>query len=592
MQPHPFLPGTLEPYVWLGLAIELVAFVALWIAGFRVFLTICLGLAILFIGYHALEAGLQIESPCPCLGGLLSRWRPLAQSESALSFLLACALGLASFVGLFPVSPSKFVAPSLGRLRISALPAMALWVLCGLGVVLLWSGRILGGDEGMEAAKSLQLLLHPQSIEQMWNDQPPLWSIVGALIFRLFGPSMTAGRIAVVFLGFLMPLVWAIYWSKAGSRWAALVSVFLLWLAVPSCLGSFMLEAPAYSVGTAAMLPLLIRGQNRFSLFTSVCIASLALWLKLTAAFALVVPFSWLLQRSWRRALLWGGGVLGLTLLGSLVLPGWSWVEMRSSHLNFWNDQIWRYHLDAAIYAQGWLICLLATFSLASRYVNKQLQPIVPWLSAAIVAMLIHLLHRPFWSYYSVHLIAPLAVLAGVGVFDLWESLKRASLSTLERRVLLGGTSILSLLWFWQQETQIVDAYRSSTVIASSPITAELKLLGQSGHTMFSMNPAWTFAAQQVQTPPELTVIPLKRVWSGQISDTMISSLLASNRVDAIVLSQDVLKQSAWTNLLAAYLPTAREGTTILFERRELNPHPIDLKVENETKVELGRLGL
>lgn len=55
---------------------------------------------------------------------------------------------------------------------------------------------------------------------------------------------------------------------------------------------------------------------------------------------------------------------------------------------------------------------------------------------------------------------------------------------------------------------------------------------------------------------------------------------------------QSVLKQPAWSNLLAAYFPTTREDQNILFVRRELNPKPIDLSIDSETTLDLRRLGL
>lgn len=591
-QSHPFLPGAYEPYVWLGLAAELVAFGVLAVVGRRGFLTVCLGLSVVFIGYHALEAGLDVPAPCPCLGGLLSHWKPLAGADSALSFVLACGLAIASFVGLFPVSPRASPEPLPHPPTAGGALAIGLWLMAGAAVLWLWEGQILGADEGMEGAKALQLLVRPESLPRIWNDQPPLWSIVGAGIFHVFGPSMAVGRIAVVLIGLAMPLTWVLYWSREGVKWAAVLSTVLLWLTVPSVIGSFMLEAPAYAVGTAALVPLLLGRGRRVPLLGSAVIAALALSLKLTAAFALVVPFTWLLQRNSRRALMWGVSVVALTVVGSLIQPGWSWRMMASSHLNFKAAEIWRYHLDPAVYARGWLICLLALFALAYRYLANRLAPIIPWLSAGLVALVVHLFHRPFWSYYNLHLMVPVAVLAGVGMVDLWAVLRNSQLPRLERGCLTGGVAVLGLLWTWQQGQQIAASRTGATVVATSPITAQLRSLGAAGHTMFSMNPTWTFAAHQPQTPPELTVIPLKRAWSGQINDAMVAGLLASNRVDAVVLNQNVLTQPVWSNLLAVYVPTARENESILFVRRDLNPKPIALNLNNETALELRQLGL
>lgn len=195
VQPHPFLPGNFAIYVWLGLAVELLAFAALVFVGARAFLTVCLGLAILFIAYHTLEVYLQIAAPCPCLGGLLSHWKPLTGAESTLSFLLACGLGISSFIALFPQSPKiqSALPPQPAGWVIGT--ALTLWLLASALILWFWQGRILGGDEGMEAAKSLQLLVHPENVNRMWNDQPPLLTFIGTQLFQWFGPSYTVGRL-------------------------------------------------------------------------------------------------------------------------------------------------------------------------------------------------------------------------------------------------------------------------------------------------------------------------------------------------------------------------------------------------------------
>jgi hypothetical protein len=404
VQPHPFLPGTFEGYLWLALAAELLAFIALAFIGVRAFLTMCLGLAILFIAYHTLEVYLQIAAPCPCLGGLLSHWKPLTQAESGISFLLACGLGISSFIGLFSAAENPPPAPPPQSAGLIAGVAAVLWLAAGGLVVWFWQGRTLGADEGMEAAKSLQMLAHSETAGRMWNDQPPLFTYIGAEIFRWFGPSLTAARAGAVLMELALPVTLAVYWSKAGAKWVAAWAIIFLWLLLPFNYGSFMLEAPAYNLGLAALLPLTLRGHGWRPICVSALIAALALSLKLTAAFALVVPFVWLWQRNWRRAFAWGMLAVVATILGSFLQPGWSWSKMAASHLDFSAEQIWSYRLDPLIYAQGWFVCALAVFAIANRYVTNQLAPIIPWLTAALAALFIHLVHRPFWSYYDIHL--------------------------------------------------------------------------------------------------------------------------------------------------------------------------------------------
>ena len=457
-EPHPFLPGSFKIYIWLGILAELAAFAVLFFAGARAFLTACLGLSILFITYHLLEAGFQVAAPCPCLGGLFGHWKPLAQAESSLSFMLACGLGISAFLALFPVSAEKaLVLPSQPFMLTSGL-AIGLWLFFGTAIIWFWQGRILGGDENMEAAKSLQMLLHPEYASRMWNDQPPLLTWLGTLAFRWFGLSYTSGRIVAVLLGMTLPLTLAVYWAKAGLKWAVVPTVIMLWLILPSSFGAYMLEAPAYAVGIAALLPLILRGDGRWMMVISVLLAVLALSIKLTAAFALVVPFVWLWQKGWRKAVIWGLLVAVFTWFAAWLQPGWSWSAMSASHLELSKDAA-AYRLSPLVYAHGWLICTLAVFSIAFRYLRKNLAPIMPWLVAALMALFIHLIHRPFWSYYSLHLMAPVAVIAGVGMVDLWQWLKTVDFPRWQRQF-VGILVIVSCgLWIWQREGQLTAGY-------------------------------------------------------------------------------------------------------------------------------------
>lgn len=401
--PHPFLPGTFGPYVWLGLLVELAAFAALLCFGARAFLGVCMGLAILFVGYHTVDVALGLGGTCPCLGGFLSRWKPLANSEALISFLSSLGLGIASFLGLFPVAQTKPPAVAPQSCAGPAVFAASLWFLLGGLVIWLWHGRELGGDEGMEAGKALQWMVDPSQWSRVWNDQPPLFSLIGALAFKVFTPGMTAARIAVVLMGLCVPVTLAVYFAKLGVRWAAVIAVLLLWVALPSEWGAFMQEGPAYAVALAAWLPLLLRGEGRTALGVSALIAALAVCVKLTAAFGLVVPFVWLCQRSWPKACVWGVLTVGLVAGASVALPGWSWSNMSAAHLQSGVAEIQHYRMNPIGYATSWLVCALAVFAVGNRYVTRRLSLLVPWLVAAVAALGIHLVHRPFFGYYAVH---------------------------------------------------------------------------------------------------------------------------------------------------------------------------------------------
>ena len=585
--PHPFLPGTFETYLLLGLISELAALLLFVLFGRRVFLLTCLGLSIVFIGYHMIQVGLGVAGPCPCIGGLLSKWKPLAASEGLLSFIFAVSLGLASFFGLFSVKAHIRVpshSPSAVSLPAVTL-AIAVWAILGCLVVALWHGRRLGGDEGMEAAKALQLLLHADAWGRVWNDQPPLLSFLGAYAFSISNPTLSAARATAVVLCLMMPLTLAVQYCQLNLRWAGFIAALFFWLALPASFASFMQEGPAYALGTAALLPLLSLGAEWIPLCLSAMLGAAALSIKLTAAFALVVPFVWLLQRSTRKALGWSFALIALTLVIASLLPGWSWATMIRTHVGLASEDTVQYPIQPDIYADNWLICALAVFALARRYMKNALASVIPWLSAALAAVIIHFLHRPYFGYYCIHLMAPVVVLAAIGLFALLDMINSSSaLSNVKKPAYLGLLCVGSL-WGWQRVSDIKAFYEASSMIEGSAVANGLEAIAASGRTAYSVDPIWTFTVRLPQTPPELTVLSLKRHWSGQIGDISATKMLSTNHVAALVVPKGFITTPEWSRLLADYLPTAESGADLLFVRKALHPTAIRL----DDRVELLR---
>jgi hypothetical protein len=317
------------------------------------------------------------------------------------------------------------------------------------------------------------------------------------------------------------------------------------------------------------------------------------LGIKLTAAFGLVVPFAWLCQRSFRRAMVWGVLTVGITIALSFLLPGWSWSTMLEANWLPGIQALRGYRMQPDAYTAAWVPCLLALFALANRYIRNEISPITPWLWAAGAALIIHLAHQPYFTYYNLHLIAPLAVMGGIGLIDLYRIL-RSSLAAMRVNYIEFGAAIatsvvLCALWFWHEAGNLRGFYLASLPIAKTEIVADLKALKKDHQTAYSADPYWTFMAGMSQTPPELTITSLKRGWSSQITDKMITQLLASNHVGGIIVYKSYLQNRYWSNFLSGYSATARSGETALFVRKDLKPKPIDL---NDERRMYSRLGL
>ncbi len=593
--PHPFLPGTFRFWVSVALAAELLGFVVLAFAGSREFAAFCLGLGALIIAYHAVQVGLDIKGPCPCLGSMLSRWKPLSGAEQLLSFLLASLLSTAAFLGFF----EKFnaVEPENGSLRNDwrfwAGTSAGLWVLLSFALAVLWKDRVLGGDEGLEAAKALQWLRMPSEWLRVWNDQPPLLSFIGALALKLGHEDMQAVRFCSILLCLGLPLSLACYFGQMRMPWGAPIAAAFLWFAFPTIWGVFMQEGPAYALGLASLIPLCGDPKgSRLRLIISSSIAAFALSIKLTAAFALLVPFIFLCQQSALKPLIWGSLAVLIVVVLSCILPGWSWNTILISHFQGTKLGMEQFHLRANAYTDAWLLCIFSLFAVGNRYLRQALRPVMPWIVAAITSILIHILHKPFYLYYNLHLIAPLAVLAAVGLLDLLVLAEnftlRGELSRMERGAIIAGAGSLICVWIFVGLASLRHHFQMTAPISASDVVAGLRSLRSRGEEAFSLDPLWTFSADMTQSPPELTFVSLKRFWSGEISEAAIAGILLSNRIGGAVLTEEAVGRSAWKEFVAHYGPVARTGGSVLFARKDLHFKEIDLKDQSALYSRLG----
>jgi hypothetical protein len=201
------------------------------------------------------------------------------------------------------------------------------------------------------------------------------------------------------------------------------------------------------------------------------------------------------------------------------------------------------------------------------------------------------LFHRPFFGHYVLHLLSPLVVLGAIGLVDFVGLIRTGQLLRVERWAAAAAVVLMCALWSWQRTGYVMASSRGALVIDSSPIVEGLKSLHESGYCAFAISPKWTFAAGMLQTPPELTILSLKRGWAGQMSPGLTAELVASNHVAGIVVSPKAVKTPEWATLLEGYAPVAQWDLVVLYVRKDLNPKSIDLETETTTQM-LKSIGL
>jgi 4-amino-4-deoxy-L-arabinose transferase-like glycosyltransferase len=492
---------------------------------------------------------------------------------------------------------------SLGRLTTARLARgwdAAVPALFGLALVTLVPWRTafrLGFDEGFELIKAWLVSRGHALYGPFWNDQPPLHTEVLAFLFRLFGPSAGMGRL--LSMGLAVVLVGALYRlaCRGSNRLAGVLAVVLLASASEflSLSVAVMLELPAFALGLAAVWAWYrwADGGGRSWLVASGVLLGAALQIKFTVALLLpAFAVAWWLglespasggesngaerrHVSWRARWVWLGAVSG-TFVGVVLLwygPG-AWTMMGRSHFSAATraeGASFSAFRPALLWDDGGLV-FLALVGLVVQLGQRRRDlwfPVV-WV---VTVLLVHWQHRPWWPYYWFHFAIPLAWLAGVGAAEVFRLLWRRFPA--DRRagwrgpvlawvvwslVFAGGLSVAleKVVWEMQRLRRALPGEQDATVQA-------LRVHGAGARWVVTRDLLPAFWAGL--PTPELAVIPLKRLWSGQLTSEQARAVLELYRPELILLARYWRERFGLEDYLAArYQPV--EGVPNLYRRR------------------------
>ncbi len=187
---------------------------------------------------------------------------------------------------------------------------------------------------------------------------------------------------------------------------------------------------------------------------------------------------------------------------------------------------------------------------------RELLFPAVLLLTVAVV----HWFHRPFWPYYRLHFWIPLAWLGGVGLVEgfriLWRSFPPSSkwgwvrfgVGWLAWSLAMAITLTLAPEKTWRELRRL----RLAPLAKDEAQVASLRAYGAGVQWVFTDDMIGAFWAG-LPIPPELAVIPDKRLWSDQLTAVQIRDCLERYRPELILLSESRLQQFGLTNYLKAH---------------------------------------
>ncbi len=418
---------------------------------------------------------------------------------------------------------------------------------------------LIGSDEGFEVAKANLCLKGYRLYTDIWNDQPPLHTLLLTETMRHLSSTMLGPRLLTsVFAVLLLAAVFVLCWRLSGSRVAALATGLLL--ASPGFLllgSSCMLEIPALAPTMAALCVLALGNRSKWPVAEVLAGASLGIALEIKIISLVLLPLVallvWINQRqdpSPERSLTKRLVVLSVCLVLSTCAA-----DLLASHGAYLAhfQQSWTSHFGGtktleygspddhrfnwAALLRNWDVTLPAMLGVVvcARRASRALPAAVPltWLA---YSLLVFGLHRPWWNYYYVHTAIPLCWCAAIGVDAVW-----AEAHWPQQKLWCVVLALYAqFAGVWMVGRLYLEAYsvRHSPQTYACLFLKEMERYRPQAHWLYTEQPVYSFHSG-IPLPPDLAVVMLKRYWSGEMTSARLTEDLRSFKPELMLLRND-----------------------------------------------------
>jgi hypothetical protein len=412
-------------------------------------------------------------------------------------------------------------------------------------------------DEGHETMKAL-LVSHGYPLhDQIWNDQPPLFTHLLSICFQLFDPQIVYARSLVLICAAL--LVFAVYdsvqrcWNHVAGFAAALglvASTHFLPLSVSAMGGVPSLAFAMLSLWALVRWRL---ADRRRWLVASGLLMSMSLGIKLFTVFLVPVFAAWLLlvrwlerrEHAWQPAFVWLSCVCVSTAIVLFTLVGPANLEqLVAPHAAARGAGVFADRLGVRILMQMVpadlplvLLAGLGTLLIIMRRCwDLALPPL--WAAAALLCLLPH---APVWHHHYLLLTVAAAPCAGVAVAEVFgfgrrvEPADGAAPGPVLVRV-VGGGALLLLIYTLPISLAVST---SGDIVgwenARTTLDAMQPFAGAT-HFVLTDSPIYAFYAG-LDTVPDLAVVSLKRINTGFLTSADVVGTLARYEPEQVLLT-------------------------------------------------------
>lgn len=419
-------------------------------------------------------------------------------------------------------------------------------------------------DEGINLMKSWLFLKGFPLYSQVWNDQPPLATVILAYWLKFFGPSVYHSRILILI--FSAVFLWAFYQIikiSFGCLCASIAVAFLLLSAAYLRLSiSIMIGIPALTFAMLSVYFATIYKKLKLIYFLppSGIFMALSLQTKLFSVFLtpLIILDIALSERiDLKNKTQKSKTIFHIFLWISSFLVVYLSIAAIFFHLDFilLIQQLFQTHIVKSAFTKPYygfsvmlgmifldydivLLALVAAFLIIRCKKWGLLFPVL-WL---ILAFLLLINHRPIWPHHYLLMSVPCSWLAAICLCEffhantlIWPAGGKGMGIFL--RWLTAGIVILTIIAF---PFKLERAYRNlwgTTTNGERDVNRLISKHRKNTHWIITDRPIFAFYAD-IPMPPELAVITEKRILTQNLKPSYFISILDKYRPEQIILAR------------------------------------------------------
>lgn len=423
-------------------------------------------------------------------------------------------------------------------------------------------------DEGLNLMRSMLVVQGHPLYSEVSSDQPPLFTQILGLVFRITGFEVNPARVLVLLFSSL--LIWSAseFLLLTSGKLSAILFLPLA-VMVPRYLDlsvSVMIGVPSIALAMVSMLfvTLWYLHRNMFWLVVSGFALALSVLIKLFTGFLVpiflagIVVSTYLEDRkvelSWkflRPMLIWGLSFSGLGILLGLILIGphnvWSIVfpplTAPSKEVFQGENFAINTHLLAAI-----PLLLLGVLGFLSSVHRKNWYILYP-VSWSILAYVLLSFYSPVFYHHQLLITLPVAIVAASGVGDGILSLTRLKrlsefihLQTLLGAVTLIGFVLVTVHYLPVIDKELMPAPRI-TGFSLKATPGKLRVIRTMNeyvdqtHWIVTDMPMYAFRVQR-PVPPSLATFSQKRLVTGSLTEEDILSSMRTYRPEQVLMAR------------------------------------------------------